>query len=56
MQTEFFRLSKDDARVASKLLRFLSQPYEFKSVADYGTGPEAVTSAAKAADAVATAK
>lgn len=54
--TEFFRLSKDDARVDHELRRFLSQSYEFKSVADYGTGPEAVTSAAEAADAVATAK
>lgn len=34
VQTEFFRLSKDDARVDHGLQRFLSQSYEFKSVAD----------------------
>jgi uncharacterized protein (UPF0332 family) len=56
VQTEFFRLTKDDARVDPVLRRFLSQSYEFKSVADYLTGDEAVTSAAEAAEAVATAK
>ncbi|HVC62258.1 MAG TPA: HEPN domain-containing protein [Acetobacteraceae bacterium] len=56
VQTEFLRLSKDDASVDHQLRRFLSQSYEFKSVADYGTGPEAATSAAEAADAVATAR
>jgi hypothetical protein len=47
---------KDDARVDPVLRRFLSQSYEFKSVADYLTGDEAVTSAAEAAEAVATSK
>jgi uncharacterized protein (UPF0332 family) len=56
VQTEFFRLTKDDARVDPVLRRFLSQSYEFKSVADYLTGDEAVTSAAEAAEAVATSK
>ena len=56
VQVEFFRLSKDDARVDAALRRFLSQAYEFKSVADYATGPDAVTSASDARDAVATAK
>ena len=56
MQAEFFRLSKDDTRVDHELRRFLSQSYEFKSVADYGTGPDAGTSAAEASDAVAIAK
>ncbi len=46
MQAEFFRLSKEDARVEHELRRFLSQSYESKSVAAYGTGPEALTSAA----------
>ena len=48
VQTEFFRLSKDDPRTNTGLRRFLSQSYEFKSVADYGTGPDAVTSAEEA--------
>src|SRR5271170_6673695 len=56
VQTEFFRLTRDDARVDPVLRRFLSQSYEFKSVADYLTGDEAVTSAAEAAEAVATSK
>ena len=56
VQAEFFRLTKDDARVDPVLRRFLSQSYEFKSVADYLTGDEAVTSAAEAAEAVATSK
>ncbi len=56
VQTEFFRLTKDDARVDPLLRRFLSQAYEFKSVADYFTGAEAVTSAADASEAVATSK
>ncbi len=56
VQTEFFRLTKDDARVDPVLRRFLSQSYEFKSVADYLTGDEAVTSAAEAAEAVANSK
>ncbi|QXX75938.1 HEPN domain-containing protein [Methylovirgula sp. HY1] len=56
VQTEFFRLSKDDARVDHDLRRFLSQSYEFKSVADYFMGGEAGTSEQEAADAIATAK
>ena len=56
VQTEFFRLTKDDPRTDTELRRFLSQSYEFKSVADYGVGPEAVTSAQEASDAVATAR
>lgn len=56
LQTEFFRLTRDDARTDPELRRFLSQSYEFKSVADYGTGPDAVTSAETAAEAIATAK
>ncbi len=56
VQTEFFRLTKDNAALDSELRRFLSRAYEFKSVADYATGPDAVTSAADAAGAVATAK
>jgi uncharacterized protein (UPF0332 family) len=56
VQREFFRLSKDDTRTDAGLRRFLSQSYEFKSVADYFSGPNPVTSAADAAAAVETAK
>lgn len=56
VQTEFFRLSRNDSRADPDLRRFLSQSYEFKSLADYGTGPDAVTSAAEAANAVAVAR
>src|SRR5690242_1757037 len=45
VQTEFFRLSKDDVTIDQGLRRFLSEAYAFKAVADYGVGPEAVTSA-----------
>ncbi|MGO9005712.1 MAG: HEPN domain-containing protein [Beijerinckiaceae bacterium] len=56
VQTEFFRLSKEDARADHALRRFLSQSYEFKSVADYFTSDEAGTSAQEAGEAIATAK
>jgi uncharacterized protein (UPF0332 family) len=52
VQTEFFRLTKDDPRIDHELRKFLSQSYEFKSVADYFTGPEAVTSVQEATDAL----
>jgi hypothetical protein len=56
VQTEFFRLSRDDLRADPELRRFLSQSYEFKALADYGTGPDAITSAGEAAAAVAVAR
>lgn len=56
VQTEFFRFSREDPRADAELRRFLSQSYEFKSLADYGTGPDAVTSSGAAANAVAVAK
>jgi uncharacterized protein (UPF0332 family) len=56
VQTEFLRLTRADRRADPELRRFLSKSYEFKSVADYGVGPDAVTSVSQAADAIATAK
>jgi uncharacterized protein (UPF0332 family) len=56
VQTEFFRLTREDSRTDAELRPFLSQAYEFKSIADYFTGPDAVTSAEEAVEAVATAK
>ena len=55
-QIEFFRLSKDDGRADVELRRFISQAYEFKSMADYFTGSGGVVSPAGAVAAVATAK
>jgi uncharacterized protein (UPF0332 family) len=56
VHAEFFRLAKGDTRADDELRRFLSQSYEFKSVADYWTGPDAVTSAEDAVAAVEMAK
>jgi uncharacterized protein (UPF0332 family) len=56
VQSEFNRLLKGQSGVDDALRRFLSQSYEFKSVADYGTGPDAVVSASAAEAAVATGK
>jgi uncharacterized protein (UPF0332 family) len=56
VQTEFFRLTREDARANPELRPFLSQAYEFKSIADYFTGVDAITSAEEASEAVALAK
>ena len=56
VQTEFFRLTREDDRADAGLRRFLSKAYEIKSVADYFTGEQAVTSVEDAAAAVATAE
>lgn len=56
VQIEFFRLTKDDPRTDTTLRQFLSQAYDFKSVADYFTGDDAVTSADEASNALATSK
>ena len=56
VQIEFLRLTKDDALIDPALRKFLSQSYDYKSVADYFTGPDASTSAEEATNALATAK
>ena len=56
VHTAFFRLTREDLRVDPELRPFLSHAYEFKSIADYFTGPDAVTSAEEAVEAVAIAK
>ncbi len=56
VQAEFSRLIKNDSRVDHELRKFLSRSYDFKSVADYGIGPDAVISASAAVGAVATAR
>ena len=52
VQNEFLRLTKDDGRFTPDQRIFLSQAYNFKSVADYETGPEAEISEEKAAAAL----
>ena len=56
VHTEFFRLTKDDIRVDATLRRFLSQAYEFKAVADYYVGEDAMMSVEQATDAIGIAK
>lgn len=56
VQIEFFRLTKDDPRIDVELRKFLSQSYDYKSVADYFTGPDASTSAEEATNALATSR
>ena len=50
-----FRLTKDDARTDGKLRAFLYEGYEFKTIADYATGPEAITPHEEALTAMVTA-
>jgi uncharacterized protein (UPF0332 family) len=40
VQTEFFRLSKDDSRSDPELRTFLTTAYHYRSSSDYETGPE----------------
>ncbi len=56
VQTEFFRLSKEYLRVDTELRKFLSRSYEYKSIADYFSGSDPMTSPEDAEMAVATAK
>lgn len=55
VRSEFARLTRGDARVDRSLAEFLAQAYELKSIADYGTGREAVITAETAAAAIETA-
>ena len=56
VQREFFQLIRKDPRGDQDLRRFLSQAYEFKSIADYFSGPDAVTLPEEAAEAIQTAR
>ncbi len=55
VQSEFYRLTKDDGRLDTELRRFLSRAYQFKSIADYEIGPSAVVTPEEAAEAIVTA-
>jgi len=39
VQSEFWRLTKDEPRVGDELRAFLPRAYSFKRIADYETGP-----------------
>lgn len=52
VQTEFLRLTKDDARVDHELRRVLSRTYDLKAIADYETGPDSEISASQATEAI----
>jgi uncharacterized protein (UPF0332 family) len=52
---EFARLAMGDQRIDAELRRFLPRAYEFRSVADYFSGPNPVTAPEAAAEALETA-
>jgi len=56
VRSAFARLVRDDPRVDRSLVSFLGRAYRFKEVADYGTGPHAVVTAAEAEEAIASAQ
>jgi uncharacterized protein (UPF0332 family) len=56
VQTEFFRLSKDDDRSDPELRAFLTTACHYKSNSDYETGPEDNPSPEEAREAVETAR
>lgn len=55
VQSEFYRLTKDDPRCPDDLRIFLSQAYNLKAIADYETGPGSVVPPERAAAAIETA-
>jgi uncharacterized protein (UPF0332 family) len=56
VQTEFLRLTKDDAHAGAEFRAFLPRAYNLKSIADYETGPGSEVSAETAAQTAAAAK
>jgi hypothetical protein len=56
VQSEFYRLSRDDERVDPDLRVFLSPAYAYKATADYETGPEDTTTPEDAGAAIETAQ
>lgn len=39
LRSEFSRLARNDPRIDREFLIFLTEAYEYKSIADYGVGP-----------------
>jgi uncharacterized protein (UPF0332 family) len=56
VQTEFLRLTKNDARVDLELRAFLGRAYNLKAIADYETGPGSQVSEKSAREATRTAR
>jgi len=48
---QFSRLAKDIPELGADLSRFLSRAYDFKAVADYEIGPDAIVPLAEAISA-----
>jgi uncharacterized protein (UPF0332 family) len=55
VQSEFYRLSKDDERVDPDLRAFLSRAYAYKAAADYETSSDDIATPEDARDAIETA-
>lgn len=56
LRSAFSLLAHQDDSIKPDLITFLSNAYEMKSVADYGTEPETGTSESEAAEAIETAR
>jgi uncharacterized protein (UPF0332 family) len=52
MRSTFARLVKSDPLIDRTLTRFLGQAYKLKEITDYGTGPRAAVSTAKAREMI----
>jgi uncharacterized protein (UPF0332 family) len=52
VHAQFSRLANNDRRIGVELPRFLSQAYDFKTVADYEIGPDATIPLAEAICAI----
>lgn len=52
LRATFARLAKDDPGIDRTFTRFLARAYKFKEIADYGIGPQAVVTAAKAQEMI----
>src|SRR5271157_4082876 len=55
LRAQFARIARDEPHIDQSVSEFLGRAYELKSLADYGTGAEAVISVATATAAVETA-
>ena len=51
VHSQFSRLAQDEPQLGIEQLRFLSQAYDFKAVADYEIGPDATVSLEEAVSA-----
>ena len=43
LRSEFGRLARGDPRIGREFLTFLTEAYEYKSIADYVVGPPSIT-------------